>query len=68
MDEAYIQFHKDYYKAMVNDNKVAHRRARMSLFKLWKLNRKVRAELQHRKRNLPTWAEAEHPSWKGIED
>tara|TARA_S200002703_G_C3685104_1_gene210345 strand:- start:98 stop:313 length:216 start_codon:yes stop_codon:yes gene_type:complete len=68
LESHFKAFQRDYYKSMVEDNKIAHVRARNSLLAIYKLCRPLRQELLEHRISIPKWEDNIHPSWEGVEE
>lgn len=67
-EQAFRNWQRDYYKSMVDKNKIAHVRARNSLLKMYKMCRPLRYELHEHHISIPKYEDMIHPSWEGVED
>jgi ATP-dependent Clp protease ATP-binding subunit ClpA len=68
LEQEFRALQKDYYKANVDNNKIAHVRARWCLLRIFKLCRPLREELLQHHKSIPRYEDMVHPSWEGVED
>jgi len=68
LEAEFKKLQKDYYKANVDKNKIAHVRARWCLLNIYKLCRPLRRELLGHRNSIPRYEDMVHPSWEGVED